>query len=127
MRCKVSARCVALYQLVLFEEALSASIVAGLKVDLSKEESIIIIICARLDATSEMCDILTCNRKQLVPNVDGGLILMLGHSILPPLLEQLLHTYWRLYMHVQSRDPYVFDAMFITLTALGWLEKYGGR
>ena len=87
MCCKISTRGVALYQLVFFEEALSASIVAGLKVDLSKEECIIIIICARLDATSDMCESLTCNGKQLVPNVDGGLILMLGHSILPPLFE----------------------------------------
>lgn len=84
---------------MLFEEALSASVVAGRKVDLCKEESIIIIICAELEATSDMCELLTCDGKQLVPNVDGRLVLMLNYSILPPLFEQLLHTYWRLYMH----------------------------
>ena len=99
MCCEVPTRGVAFYQLVLFEEALSAGVVAGRKVDLSKEESIIIIICAELDDTSDMCELLTCNGKQLVPNVDGGFVLMLKHSILPPLLKQLLHTYWRFYMH----------------------------
>ena len=84
---------------MLFEEALSAGVVAGRKVDLGKEESIIVIICAELDATSDMYELLTCDGKQLVPNVDGGFVLMLKHSILPPLFEQLLHTYWRLYMH----------------------------
>ena len=84
---------------MLFEEALSAGVVAGRKVDLGKEESIIIIICGELEATSDMCELLTCDGKQLVPNVDGRLILMLNHSILPPLLKQLLHTYWRLFMH----------------------------
>lgn len=54
MCCKVSTRGVAFYQVVLLEEALSASVVASLKVDLGKEESIIIIICAGLDATSDI-------------------------------------------------------------------------
>ena len=102
---------------MLFEEALSPGIVAGREMDLGKEESIIIIICAELDATSDMCKLLTCDGKQLVPNVDGGLVLMLKHSILPPLFKQLLHTYWRLYMHVQSRGANVLDAMFTALTA----------
>ena len=71
MCCKVSTRGVAFYQLVLFEEALGTCVVAGLKVDLGKEESIVIIICAELDATSDLYELLTCNGKQLVPNVDG--------------------------------------------------------
>lgn len=54
MCCKVSTRGVAFHQVVLLEEALSASVVASLKVDLGKEESIIIIICAGLDATSDI-------------------------------------------------------------------------
>ena len=87
MCCKVSTRGVPFYQLVLFEEALSARVVASRKVDLGKEESIIIIICAELDATSDMCELLTCDGKQLVPDVDGGLILVLEHSILPPLFK----------------------------------------
>ena len=108
---------------MLFQEALSTCVIAGLEVYLSKEESIIIIICAQLDATSDMCELLTCDGEQLVPNVDGGLILMLGHGILPPLFEQLLHTYWRLYKHVQICDPYGFDAMFKALTAFSWWKS----
>ena len=102
---------------MLFEEALSAGIVAGRKVDLGEEKSIVIIICGDLEATSNMCELLTRDGKQLVPNVDGRLVLMLNHSILPPLLKQLLHTYWRLYMHASSRDPHVLDAIFMALTA----------
>lgn len=41
---QVATRCVTLYQIMLVEETLRASVVAGREMDLGKKESIIIVI-----------------------------------------------------------------------------------
>ena len=44
-----------------------------------------------LTAFVDRAGLFTSNSKQLIPYVDGRLILMLVHGILPPVFEQLLH------------------------------------
>ena len=71
-----------------------------------------------LTASADRVGLFTSNSKQLIPYVDGRLILVLVHGILPPVFEQLLHP--------MSKSSLVFvrqlQAQIQYLTYLLWLQ-----
>lgn len=94
---KVSTCRTVVDEFVLFEEGQGARVIAGGEVDLCEPKGINRVVWLESEAVGAVenergCGLIpTSQSQQLVSDEDGGVILMLVHGILPPVLEELLH------------------------------------